>query len=593
MRMAPKMIRPEDQQPTTQHAGLGGFNGVELAVFLLLATVVCALTFHFRAAHFLNTEPRTDQASAARLVQEVRSADHFLPVQRGTNFRTALEGDSASALYWIVKYFYSFPNLLFSFWFLLVEIAASFLVGYSYRALVGMSIGVSVLSVGMVGFWTYWLAVRGNIHSRKHMPMLCGAVGLVSGALSFYGHLYSPWGAHNFGVFALLVAGLVTTTFLRRLEEDPRSITTKGIATLLIVQAIAFYSHWTILFLLPPATVLAILLGRRPPLSQRLVMVAAYSGFVILSTLPVVVLMFSVRTATPAIVFAGFSNQPSAGIVSAALHRAATWILTSRLYFSIFGLISAMVGLGMLGFKRGIWFPLMIVVSHFVVWISMPGFSWNGSATETRTYNYLLVYLALGVTYAVCLPIETFTVSWGARKLVTAAIVVLACLHLGLQLHADQDIEGIGVRIPNFRDYLNGQGTLRPIIRDINRQLPRDSFLLTWDYSLQDVYYVLSDAQRAHILPAMQTMLLRQRERDLSDYLRRRAIDVDCGRIYVLSSSSIVPSSLNEATAAILGPDGLRCGTTLELNEIARDAAGPEIFVLYQVVARSDSALPN
>ncbi|PYX51729.1 MAG: hypothetical protein DMG76_31240 [Acidobacteria bacterium] len=64
----------------------------------------------FRAAHEM--DPLIDQASVERLMQKGRTADHFLPVERGSDSRTALEDDSGSGLNRVAKYFYVSPHFL-------------------------------------------------------------------------------------------------------------------------------------------------------------------------------------------------------------------------------------------------------------------------------------------------------------------------------------------------------------------------------------------------------------------------------------------------------------------------------------------------
>ncbi len=80
--------------------------GFVRAVFVLFLTAVCIFVSVFRIRYFGNTEPRTDQATSARLVRVLRTAPRLLPArQSGESLRLALEADDVSALGSLTRFF--------------------------------------------------------------------------------------------------------------------------------------------------------------------------------------------------------------------------------------------------------------------------------------------------------------------------------------------------------------------------------------------------------------------------------------------------------------------------------------------------------
>ena len=520
----------------------------------------CLLIFAYRASRFAGIEPGIDQAAAGRLVQELH-IDHFVPVQDpGVSFRRRLESDSASGLNRLSRYFVLTPHFILS----TVSLAFFFLgtaaVGYHWSGLVVTSIAASVMTLGLTTAWSYWLAAHGQSNERSTTQSLaCAGVTFVVGASCGYATLFSPWGVHNIGVLALVAASYVTAALLY-----DREVRKTAWIFAAVVQACAIYAHWTNIFLLPAATIVAIVLNRAWTLNSRFKVAVEYVAFVAVLAIPVIALLM---TRPDDIMFAGYSSPPNSTTGSFAIVvRAAGWFLASERYFSLPGLAMGIFGVLALGVRRNIWMPATIIGAHWLVWTVMPGFTWNGSPTELRTYNYVLPFLwvGVGITFSVAL----YSVAPPARIAVAIGTAILLIMHLSAQLPFFGASEAVAGRLPQFNEnYLCGQGGLRPIIRDVDARVPRGATLIASDYPTADEYFVLS--QHRENLIALFTLWQRAQRNDLRLHLQESGYGVNCDSMYLLTRSRGEGTDTASMVETVFGAGGFDCGRDYRLSLLA------------------------
>lgn len=519
--------------------------GLPAAVLLLVAG--CVVVFAYRVHCFADLEPRTDQASAARLVQELRT-DHFMPASRAErSFVLQLAGDPDSGLNRLLRYFFLTPHFMLSSLSLAYFYLGSWLLGDNWRAFVLLSIAASVVTLAVTTLWAYY-ACRGFLSDGSRAAGLIGAAGtFVAGAFCGYAHLFSPWGVHNVGVLALVAAGYVSSRCPVWSTRSSRWCWS-GLA-----QVCAIYTHWTNLILLPPATVLAALVSPRAKPRKRVLFLATYAGATLVVVLPVIVLL---AIKPQDFVYAGYSTASGSFDLASLASRAGGWFTAANRYFSIPGFALGIAGAILLGLWQGVWIPAAVIAAHWFAWAALPGFTWNGSPTELRTYNYLLPFLWLGIGVAVASAL-TCTQSARARALVLPATGFLLLAHLVLQLPLFGGPADVAVRLPLFYEsYLCGQGRLRAVVRSIDARVPRRATILASDYPLQDVYFVLSHDRRPGAV--VLTLWQRAKTHRLATHLAKYGYTTDCSSLYALLRPG-QPGDSPRAVGAVLGANGFRC----------------------------------
>jgi len=455
--------------------------------------------------------------------------------------------------------------------------AGTFVLSDSWRALVVLSIAGSALTLAVTCLWAYWL---GRLFYPDRRTAIIGASAtFIAGAFCGYAHLFSPWGVHNIGVLGLVAAGFATSRALWKLSRADDSVPWGSVAA---VQAIALYTHWTNLFLLPPATLLAIVLCPGLKRRQRTTLLAAYIGGCVVLALPIL-LRFN---GSSDFAFAAYSSPSKSISAGPFLFRAWGWVLAAHSYFSISGLLLAVTGLIALAVSRRIWFPLALLVTHWCMWTALPGFTWNGSPTELRTYNYLLPCLWLGIGYAfICA--ATAATEIRSRIIMLSAASLLFVAHLTSQTTYFTSPQSISSQFPTFwNSYLTGQGTLGPLVRNVDARIGPGATLMVSSYPLQDSYFVLSRNRAPGLV--LDTLWQREKAGNLAEHLHEFGEKVPCSPMYVLADSSS-DLDLRASIAGVLGPTGLDCGNAFTLEEVTRYATDKQLFgdvSLYRVRSR-------
>lgn len=566
---------------------------------ILCLVALAASVFLVRAARFGDLEPRIDQAHCSRWLQDVRRADHVWPrAEAQQGFRAALEEDRGSALHHLVRRLFNQGIRVFN----LVSFAtlwlASFLLGDSYRAHTIVSILASCGAIVLVGLCPFWCrSVRARSGSGPtDVPF--GLMAAVLCATSFYLHLFSPWGWHNLGAFYALLAVVVTSRAIA--ASTHASSLFSVVAPLTAAGAVAIHAHYTVLFFLPPATTAALLLAAGLPWRARLRRAACYvlaMGLVILPGVFVTLGLSSEHAAAYAI------SPDSGAYPMGALVRAGGWFTSTARLFSAPGLVAALAGVIWLGCRRKVWMPVAFVACHFAVWALLPGFSGTAaSPTWLRTEIYVLPILGVGAAYALATsvkralpPLRTLASVrhelWLSRVVTAVLTVGLVTAHLLVQIPCLLDERRAAARVPEFHQaYLEGQGSLRPLVREIGRSLTEPSALMTWDYSLQDLFECLAERgedRGATILPPLEVMRERGREKSLEVYLQRRRVRLDRrAAVFILAGLGRPREDVGHAAHEVLGPEGLGWGPSVDLSEMMHWETGCNAYgrvSLYRV----------
>lgn len=558
----------------------------------LLGVFAIALgAFFVRFHKFGNVEPRIDMAGYARWVQSLSRSAHFLPDrQHGESWRNSVESDPESFLHHLARGFLGLhgPHHILTSLSLSIYLLWSLVVGDGYNSLVALSIVASscvILAVGLLPAAIYKGQIREPLQATWDGLVGIAAALFISTALFL--HQYAPWGLHNLGVLALVVNIAIASRFLTAPVDLSGSSTRTLFAVTVAATILAIYTHWTNLLILPPAIVLAIAFNTDWPVSIRLGLVSKYCLAVVLAVIPVVATSVLMDSISSDLSLFGLGTDASS-ITSGIVNRGSSWFATGSGLFSTPGLVLGVFG-NVLAFRAKLRLPLLLLLTHYCLWCLSPGvagYAWM------RVYLYVIPVLGLGLSYSV---VGAARVALGhsfrlekvpefgivPRIMVTAAVVVLMGLHIWQQVPGILSDDKARVKLPKFwASYMDGQGSLRPMVDDVQASIPESSVLLTWQYGIQDVFYCLraEDGKTLRVLPALSTMWGRLKDtgdygdgisfeklyrQGLSEYLERRNISVESGsKFFLLVSDGPSFTTLQEAVSDVLGPEGLDIATS-------------------------------
>jgi len=468
---------------------------------MLLA--IAAGAFVLRFGLFRSTEPRGDASYWAIVLRDMVSADRLLPAGSGgvgvlRALESAREGDT-SWLYAVGRPVHASPIWLFTEVPLLFQSLLLAIFRYSYEHVAALSILGSVLAI----FALSVLAAR-----CSEAPRFAAVAAALIYTGSAYAMLYSPWGVHNWGVFALIAAVAIATPLL----ANPAGWTEKSKLRLLILASVtlfAAYSHFTNPVIMAIAMPMA--LGFLPGVTiRRKAALVLYFGLVVcLGLAPVGILTLALHKLWTSFgVFANTGNSPW-HYVAGIPQRGGQWFEFGAALFSLPGLAVGVTGLAAMAFATRFRLPACVTAAHFLCYCLVPGFIWNGSHTYLRTYNYAIPFLALGIAWLLAYTIRAGFRAPGARFL-RIMVIALVTWHMAVQIPWGGYRAWAEKRAPDFVEiYLAGQGRLSPIVSGIE-QITKDERLIFEDNTVEYEYLPLA-SNSAHIeRSSVQALLDRQ-----------------------------------------------------------------------------------
>lgn len=567
--------------------------------YLLVVIALSVGVFLFRYHTFKSVEPRYDQGDFACWVQDIQRSDHLLPVGKDVrDIVSKFESDRSGGLYNLVIRIYYDPVRLLTIVSLFTTYLMTLLLGDSYSSQVVISILGATGSVLLIALYLLWIETRASDGSNKGASILSGATAILVVGSSFYLHLYSPFGVHNWGIFYLVLAVAITSAMLEKPALFPKKALISGLIIVGIVQILALFAHWTNLVFLPLATVLLILIRLEGTVKKKILTALIYSAFVVIFLGPVILLMFTKAPDSPE-AYTGMKSESTATLLQEMVRRGAEWFEIGAKVYSVPGLVAALWGLVYLGTRAGIFLPLLIVVSHFIAWCAVPGFSRNWTPTWTRTYTYILPLFGLGMTFLIIAGITLIkhTLEWTPAFLrslrVQTALPVLSVIllsgHLWVQIPCLISHYNVQRRIPEFWDeYLYKQNILRNVVDEMQGFVEGRAILLSWDQRGYP-YKCLEDPNRNGFsnIPPLNGLWASYLHGRLAHSLKRREIRLPEDRkIFVFASAAVENSELRPAIAAIFGPAGLNREGVANLSPVKEWKTGIAYFgdtVLYEV----------
>ena len=521
-------------------------------VVVLTAIIVIGLTT-IRIIQLQDIEPRMDQAFMVDWVQSIYESDHILPDRSSDQgWLAALEADQDSFLYAVVKPIYVANTTIFVVGSLIWFSLGSLFIGISASAQVVLSIiGHSLMLLCLAALPIYG---AGRNVAMLNERRIIGILALAIAAASSFLHGFSPLGAHNVGVLTLIAAVLISGRYLAVFKTGNNSF--RDLVAVIVIQAIACYSFYTNVFLLPTATFGLLLFQAPPKLSRRLPEAFRFSILTVLSMLPALLLI--ALTALRPHAVAGAEDFVDLGrwvfeggdqsFLLVIADNFTSWFTRQAEIFSATGLTLAIAGLAVLSTRYRQPLPLGIVVMHLIVWTIMARFGAQG-AQYTRTSVYVAPFLALGLATLV-----VWMAQWTVRQHKTQPIRaygLAATAIAGLAAHLATDLPRLSDlrKTPGWGAYYSDQNIWRPLVREIESTAQANAVIFPWDQSTAYMIRILRrrDPGNITVIRPFERLYEQYSRGTLQSYIRRRSLSLPAGAtIYLLLPAKL---TLQEATA--------------------------------------------
>lgn len=510
-----------------------------------LILAICAATVATAVVRLLvlsMIEPRYDQAFFAWWVRLLVESEHFWPRSLpGEGLLLALKTDTGSFLHQLFRNLYNKPTSVLTLVPLSVMSGAVTAVENSYATQTVVSILWSTLLLPLLGSFGAW--GRGTGPTRYGTGLLALALAALNPSLFWF----APLGIHNFGIVGLAAAVAATEARLGGLARGDRSRQTVAIEA--GFHLLAYFSHWTNAFLLPPAALTARLLTGR---NLRRGVEAALGYLPILAVVglalaPLIAVEFFRPVEDQTHSLATVTKLTTAADTSQLLHSllggSQKWVEMAGQTFTWPGTAGALAGL-VLMWRRGIRSPALVVLVHFAFYVVMPGFSGAG----LRVFPYVIPLLCLGLAELVL----ALAIRW------KAAALALVALNLAQQMPPLAIPSRAEAALPHLWDfYYRGQGELRPMIREMDQLVPKDGVLLSWSYGLYCVHEALRGGPP--IASVLDGLWLRHTQGTLAAYLAGRP-RITARRVFLITEDNEqaeLSPVLAETLPILLGTQGL------------------------------------
>lgn len=514
---------------------------------------------------FAELEPRMDQAFSMQWIQSLRAADRFWPMElERAPFLQALIKDDGSWLHAFLRPIHAVSKLLLTLgaqlWFYL----GSFLLGADSSGQIALSILAQAAAIGLIG--AIGFSVQGG---RPALAIL--AVLLATG--SSFLHVFSPLGAHNVALLAVMSVAWSANRLLRE-AADPGGPRWGTVAAMFAAQAVALYTYYSVVFLVPPAIFLILSTAPDVIWRKRIRLVLAHGIATAITLLPLVGLVAwefargAEGQAQSFVYLAKWAWDPTQVSQSAFSSQSVTgWITIHAAVLSWPGVILGLAGLAWLARAGRCPLPLALVLVHFAVWVAMPGFR-----QFNRTSAYVIPFLALGMAAAT---VGAWRARHGLAKLAATALLIA---HLAIdlpRLSAPEKVESWG-------GYYLTQGAFRALMADVRSALPAEAILMFQGYGFTHIWRALAFGDLwLRIATPMDTILARSTASSLSfpptGVNRKKPL-------FVLMGNGAAPD-ISALSRIPCDDDGLPCGHAAVERVFSRPdpvAPGRDV-ILYRV----------
>ena len=545
----------------------------------LATAAVAALISIWRQLQFGEFELQSDQAFFAQWIIRLADAPHFFPARTGDQgWIAALMRDEASFLNIFLRQIYQAQTTVFltvsTFFFTACAKAA----GATMESIVGISIAAAGVGLWLLALFP--MAARRNPGGGKgrREDLLLGAVALILGGACSFLNLFSVLGPHNTGILFLILAAIATQRWLNAASRAGAVFADRRLAALMFVaQCLAIYAHYTNVFLLAPATVLAILLDPSLRSAARLGLAARYSALIFCAFVPTLALMSLYSSQ----IGGSENDQTFAGVASyfglastnpgndAVGERMVLWFRDISGLFTAPGLALGIAGTIGIAYRSRLMVPVAIVAAHFAAAAIMPSFG-----QYDRTAAYLMPFLCLGCAWSILTPAQAFASARrsGNRRIAAAGGGAFLLVTVALAIHATDEWKRIEDPSKVIRwGALTGKPVWRPVIARIDAEIPRNGVLLPWDYGLSHLYRTMSARSRQDVKVSrpLETFASQLKAGSLRTYLDVRGVGLNPAKpIFLLAPADERQDELVSDLRGVFGAGGFGFHGTLSLKPV-------------------------
>jgi len=533
-------------------------------VLVLIAFAVAVSVWRIQA--FTDIDLRADQASTMVWLQNIQAAERLLPRPLpDAGWLKALEADEQSLLNVVLKPIYTGNQQLFLsvtiglFW------AATLFTGAGFAAQVALTILAAGGIIVAVGLFPLALSI---LPRRQALATGAVAAGLTA-ACSFL-NLFAAFSVHNVAV-ATMVGALAVIACWIGMGGGRR-----GLVWVVVASLIAIYSNHANVLYVPTTAVIALLLATEHALAERIRRALRYSAWILIGLVPAILLMLVTKLRG-----IGFYNkqdftelwvqifQDSQGAYLDRLPgRFMEWFEAVDRVYSGAGLLLALFGLVYLARCHGVRVPLVLVVLHFLLAMTLPM-----TTQYDRTIAYLLPMLALGGgaafagAFAGLKPIEGRLPGKAVVLATLAGVVVIA--------HATRDVPRL---VHPDRAYfwgasLKSRGQQRAIVAEIENLLPTGARLVPLNTAIGQQFQAQATRPKGEVLifKPLDLMTRRATAGALDGYIRDRRLVLpkDAPAYVLVHDQEPIASVMGQVESALCRSALARCSGA-RLDEVKR-----------------------
>ena len=533
------------------------------SAYLITIAVFCVFCAAWRMSEFGNIDYAVDQAFFTQWIKRLANASRFFPVEeQGARFITSLMKDEGSFLTLFLSQIYQAHALLFTVVSIALYLLVSSIFGASIEAIVSASIIFSVIWLWLIAAFPILVHKTIGIDFAKAASI--GLITLFIGCFNSFFNVFSAMGPHNAGVMMMVLSIIITQLWLIRLRGTASPTICSGITVIMfVVQWAAIYTHYTNIFILPLATVIAIASQAGHRMTIRVTLIVQYSIITFVAFIPAIALALIYDN----VIGGGVNTQTFGGLASAfvltspselgntATERFVMWFNFTSFFYSAGGLALGVIGVLGLAWRYRLTMPATVVFAHFLAGVFLQIFT-----QYDRTAAYLLPLLMLGGGW--CLSSSTAwmlqTTERGTIRVVpVAAAVVSGCI---LLFHFSLEIPGL--RSPElvhpWGRIANHSG-MKKAIADLDKIVPEGSTLMSWDYATTHQFRATTKRQLGTLLVTrpIETLVKQKKLGSLSAYIETRGLSLTSkGPLFVLAPIKISKMKIKDSLSDVLGTHG-------------------------------------
>lgn len=569
-----------DRKKTTAHPAtrLGtGFPQWPLWAGLAALCLAAAL---WRLGVYAPLEPITDQVFLIQWIKRLRLASHVLPVAGDTqSFLQALMQDDHSLLNIYLRQVYAAQVHVFTVFSVIWFYAWSFVAGTAIDGQVAISIVTSsaaVFALSLSYIFTFTRAAdERRALARGATAVLCVVLVAANGFMSDF----SATGAHNASILAFFCALVFTARWLRAGGFAAGSMPTTGT---FLVQIVALYTYYTNVFLLPPATFLAIIFAAGGTWPGKLRHAGLYAGFILLVMTPALALI-----AIDAAGLVGVSSSSTfvhvgrevvvsgTEVIGNALHRLVVWIHAHAGMLGGAMLVAGIAGLLALWWIERAALFFFVLVAHLVASSALKGFSYF-----QKTSGYIVPVLLLGAAY---LTVRGFATAFSCLRpappwkyaLVAAGLVpaVVTCFYM----YTEMSRFHVYPRQSRMATHVIKGQQLRHVIADLDSKLRPGTTIIPGDDQAGQIYMAYSPRAGVEVgvFRPLDTLIAKKTSGQLGDYIARRGLALPPKEtLALLLAPTDAVGARGDKISNLFGPDGFGLTGPVRLEHVHTWATG-------------------